>query len=333
MDPADLCLTITRAIHLAALLSAFGILAFWNLVAPPVLQTAGPAQRASIESAFLRLLHASLALSLATAVIWLATQAAVMAEPDTVGDAEAAIWPVLTDTHFGHILGLRFLLILGALLTVGNGSQGWRLKLGAILAGLGLILHAWATHAAAAQGMDRPILLATESLHLAAAGAWLGSLAPLFIVVGRLPASQGAMAARRFSPLGMLCAAALTATALIQSGFLIGGLTGLIDRDYGLVALVKLAILAVLLSLAAMNRFRHLPAMSSSESADARRRLRRNIGLETAAGLAAVLAAAFLSSLPPARHSQSASRMSLPMLAEIGQSSQFEYGTSASAPS
>jgi putative copper export protein len=196
-----------------------------------------------------------------------------------------------------------------------------------------LILHAWSTHAAAATGMDRLVLLTTESLHLAAAGAWLGSLAPLLIVIGKLPADQGAIAARRFSPLGMLCAAALAATALIQGEFLIGGLARLVGSDYGLVALVKLAMLAALLGLAATNRFRYLPALTGSTGADARRRLRRNIGLETTVGLAAVLAAAFLSSLPPARHAQAAWRMNLPMPGEMGQSSPSEYGASASAPS
>jgi len=333
IDLVGWALTAARAAHLAALLSAFGVLVFWTLVAPPVLRLAEVEPRAGIETAILKLFRSSLALALAMAILWLGLQAIVLAEPETAADAVDALWPVLSDTHFGHILSLRVALMVLALLALGDGSASGRRRLGAIVTGLALILHAWATHAAAAQGIDRPILLTVESLHLLAAGGWLGSLAPLLVIVGRLPANQGALAARRFSPLGMVCAATLAGTALIQGGLLIRSLSGLFGTDYGLVALAKLTMLVVLLGLAAANRFLHLPGLTGSTAPDAKRRLRRNIGLETTIGLAAVLAAAFLSSLPPARHAQSAWEMNLPALGEVEQSSQSEQNISVSADS
>ena len=299
MEAAELGLTAVRGVQIAASLSAFGVAMFWSTVAPPVLQGA---TRPRIEAGFRRLFRASLVVAVAAGLVWLVLQAAFMAEAETMADAAAAVWPVLTDTHFGHILSARLLLLVLAALLLGDGSSGGRRALAAVAAGLALILHAWSTHAAAAEGIAGAILLGAEPLHLLAAGAWLGSLAPLFIAVGALGPEEGARAARRFSPLGMLCVAILAGAALAQGWMLIGGLPALVGTDYGQVALIKLVLLFVLLALAAANRFRYAPAMCTPAGADAKRGLRRSIAVETAIGLAAVLAASLLADLPPALH-------------------------------
>jgi len=304
MEAAELGLTAVRGVQIAASLSAFGVAMFWSVVAPPVLRAAGGVTRDRIEAGFRRLFRASLAVAVAAGLVWLAAQAAFMAEAESMADVEAAVWPVLTATHFGHVLGLRLLLLVLSGLALGDGSKGGRIALAAVTAGLALVLQTWSTHAAAAEGIDRAVLLGAESLHLLAAGAWLGSLAPLFIAAGALAPDQGARATRRFSPLGMLCVTILAGAALAQSWILIGGLLALVGTDYGRVALVKLALLLVLLALAAANRFRYAPAMHGPVGADAKRRLRRSIAVETAVGLAAVLAASLLADLPPALHQQ-----------------------------
>jgi putative copper resistance protein D len=304
MEAAELGLTAVRGVQVAASLSAFGAAVFWSVVAAPVLQTAGDAARSRTEAQFRCLFRASLGVAVAAALIWLAAQAALMADAEDIGDAAAAVWPVLTATRFGHALCARLLLLVLSVLALGDGTQGGRRVLAAVAAGLALILQTWSTHAAAAGGMDRIILMGAEFLHLLAAGAWLGSLAPLFIAVGALAPEQGARAARRFSPLGMLCVALLSATALAQSWILIGDLPRLVGTDYGRVALVKLALMLVLLALAAANRFRYVPAMGGAAGADTRRGLRRSIAVETAVGLAAVFAASLLANLPPALHQQ-----------------------------
>jgi putative copper export protein/mono/diheme cytochrome c family protein len=302
VETAELGLTVARGVQIAASLSAFGTAVFWCAVAPPILQA--DAGRARIEARLRRLFRASLAVAIGAALVWLVAQAAFMAEAETVADAAAAIWPVLTDTHFGHVLDARLLLLLLSLPALGHGASVGRRALAAAAVGLSLILQTWSTHAAAAEGLDEAVLLTSQSLHLLAAGAWLGALAPLFMTIGALAPDQGARMSRRFSPLGMLCVAVLAATALGQSWILIGGLAGLVGTDYGRVALVKLALLLALLAFAAANRFRHTPAMHGSTSADARRALRRSIASETAVGLLAVFAASLLADLPPALHQQ-----------------------------
>src|SRR5262249_24329435 len=153
---------------------------FWSVVVPPILQAAAGATRDHIEASLQRLFRASLAVSIAAALIWLVAQAAFMAEAESLGDVAAAVWPGLPATHCGHVLGARLLLLMLAALAFGDGSKGGRRLLAAVAAGLALILQTWSTHAAAA---DHVILLGAESLHLLAAGAWLGSLAPLLMAV------------------------------------------------------------------------------------------------------------------------------------------------------
>ena len=306
MNAAELGLTAVRGVQIAAALSGFGVALFSSVLAPPVLQPVGDATRHRIEAKIRRVFHVSLAVAVAAALVWLLAQAAYMAETERIADVAAAVWPVLTATHFGHVLGAHLLLLVLSALAFGDGSKDDRRALAAVAAGLALILQTWSTHAAAADGTDRVVLLGAESLHLLAAGAWLGSLAPLFIAISALEPAHGAHAAQRFSPLGMLCVAVLTGTALAQSWILIGGLPGLLGTNYGHVALVKLALLFVLLALAGANRFRYTPAMRGPTSASAKRQLRRSIAVETAVGIVVVLAASLLAGLPPALKQQPA---------------------------
>jgi putative copper export protein/mono/diheme cytochrome c family protein len=302
METAELGLTAARGVQIAASLSAFGTAVFWCAVVPPVVPAG--AARGRIEARLRNLFRASLAVAIGAALVWLVAQAAFMAEAESVADVAAAIWPVLTDTHFGHVLDARLLLLLLAAPALGHGARTGRRALAVAAVGLSLILQTWSTHAAAAEGLDEAVLIISQSLHLLAAGAWLGSLAPLLTAVGALEPDQGARVSRRFSPLGMLCVAVLAGTALAQSWILIGGLAELVGTDYGRIALAKLALLLLLLAFAAANRFRYTPAMDGATSADAKRGLRRSIALETAVGLLAVFAASLLADLPPALHQQ-----------------------------
>src|SRR5215471_5068287 len=191
MDAAELGLTVVRGVQIAASLSAFGVAVFWSVVAPPVLQVANDATREHIEAAFRRLFRGSLAVAVAAALVWLVAQASFMAEAESLADAIGAVWPVLSDTHFGHVLAARFLLLMISGLALGRGTNRVRRTVATVAVGLALILQTWSTHAAATKGMDGAVLLGAESLHLVAAGAWLGSLAPLFLTVGALAPDQG----------------------------------------------------------------------------------------------------------------------------------------------
>jgi putative copper export protein/mono/diheme cytochrome c family protein len=301
MDAVDIALSAVRGVHVAASLSAFGVLLLWSAVLPP--GRSGPAL-GPIDVRLRRLFRLSLACAFAAAVVWILLEAMVMADAASLGETLSALWPVLRETRFGNVLILRLALLALAALLLGRGARRERRAGGALVAGLSLVPHAWLAHAGATAGTDGVILLGAETLHVLAAGAWVGSLAPLFIALGALAPGPALQACRRYSWLGLVCVVILAATALAQGWILIGGLPGLVGTSYGRVALLKLALFLSMLGLAAANRFRHAPALGGGDGAVARRRLRSSVAIEAATGLLVVLAAAFLADLTPALHEQ-----------------------------
>ncbi|MBV8397595.1 MAG: CopD family protein, partial [Acetobacteraceae bacterium] len=115
-------------------------------------------------------------------------------------------------------------------------------------------------------------------------------------------APSAAIAARRFSPLGLSCVLILAATAAAQGFELIGSAAGLFGPAFGRVALVKIALFLLLLAIAAFNRFRLTSTMATARGEWARRRTIQTVGTETFTGLLVVFAAGILASLPPAMH-------------------------------
>jgi putative copper export protein len=301
MGWTELALAGLRGMHIAASLVGFGLLIFWTVVAPPVLSSADTATRQLLEVRTRRLFRASIIVAAIAALVWLLAQAAYIADAGSILEAAAAVWPVMTATHFGRVLGIRLVLLALALLTLSLGTSRAQRTLAILSTGLALILQSWTAHAAAAEGPTRAILLSAETLHLLAAGTWIGSLVALFMLARALTPDQGARALLRFSPLGMLCVSILAATALVQGRLLIGTLPGLVGTDYGEVALLKLALFSTMLLLAATNRFHHARLLRGPQ-VGGRRRLQLSIGAEAVLGLAVIFAAAVLADLEPAVH-------------------------------
>jgi len=65
---------------------------------------------------------------------------------------------------------------------------------------------------------------------------------------------------------------------------------------------LKAVLFAVLIVIAAVNRFRLTPTLAGPEADKARRALALSIGIETVVGLCVVFAASLLSSLEPGMH-------------------------------
>ena len=310
-------LALVRGLSVAALLSVFGSLFFRTTLAPPVLARMEVAEAAAFQRRWHGLFWSSWAFAVLATLGWLLLQAAAMANAPNILAGAAAVPTVLADTQFGHLVLLQLTaLVLTALATGRAKRRPW------IATGFAAIATALqAGHSHAASMYDGPsFLLASELVHLLAAGAWLGGLAPLLMLVTAAPPVTAAYASRRFSPLGTACVLLLAITAGLQFWELIGSLPGLIGTGYGLMALVKLGLFAVLIGLAGSNRFRLTPALATASAARAKARLGRSIAVETGVGLLVVLAAGLLTNLPPAMHVQPvwpfAERLSLSTIKE-----------------
>jgi len=297
-------LAFGRGVHLAAVLSVFGTLVFRAVIAPPGLAGAPAATAARLERRLTSWVWYSFAAALLTAGVWLAEQTIDMAEAGSADEILAALRPVLLQTRFGHLLLLRLALLLTAAACFGGRRRGAWLAVATGLAGLSVVTQAAMGHAAAMGGAEGAGVASTEAMHLLAAGAWLGGLAPLCLAVASLPPAHAAAAARHFSPLGFACVVVLAASALVQGLELVGSVPALVGTAYGLIALGKLTGFCVLVGIAAQNRFVLTAALAGPAPDAAGRRLRFAVAGEAGLGLAVVLAAGVLASLSPGIHDQ-----------------------------
>ena len=95
----------------------------------------------------------------------------------------------------------------------------------------------------------------------------------------------------------------MAATAFVQGRELVGGVPGLLGTAYGALAAEKLALFAVLIVLAALNRFLLTPRIAAG-SRKSLRLLRASIAVEALIGVAIVLTASRLAGLYPGAHEQ-----------------------------
>jgi putative copper resistance protein D len=242
----------------------------------------------------------SLWFAILAAIIWLLLESASMAGTG-IPEAIEVVPMVISSTLFGHVIMAQIILLLmAATLTLWWATRERLLRVAAGSAGLATMLQAWHLHGAAMHPGLSPLLI-SEVLHVLAAGAWLGSLLPLALLIRVSPAQEGVAASRRFSNLGIGCVLVLVATAIWQGLVLVGGLDGLLGTPYGWMVLVKITLFAVLLAFAWRNRFRLTPALTDNAE-PARRVLTQSVLRESGVGLVIVLVASVLASLPPGMH-------------------------------
>jgi putative copper export protein/mono/diheme cytochrome c family protein len=307
LPPFDLqggiVLAAARDASVTALLSTFGTVAFRTLVVEKAFGRMPPDCVGRVKRMCLILAQASLAATVLGTLLWLVTQAASMADVETVGAAFAAVPTVLRKTTFGHVILLQLATLLVLAAVLGWRDRTARQRVALAVAALAVALEAGHSHAfAMVEGPS--LLLACDILHLVAAGAWLGGLLPLLLVVRMVPPQAGAMTARWFSPMGQWCIALLVVSASVQGWVLVASIPGLIGTAYGWMVLAKTGLFAVLLTFACLNRYRLAPALMRAEPEAARRILIGSLLLQTGAALVIVIAAVVLSELPPAMHLQ-----------------------------
>jgi putative copper resistance protein D len=229
----------------------------------------------------------ALVLALAAGIAWAGLAAAQMAE---AMDRQVVV-ATATDTLFGQLFLARMaaLLGMGLLLILRRGRA-----LMVALSATALALPAATSHAAAASPAGfAAIGAATDALHLLTAGFWMGGLVILLLLVRRREPNL-LLALSLFSDWGMAAVLLLAMTGLINSASILLGPEGKMSPPYlGLLG-AKLALVAVMVGLALVNRFRLMPRAREAPIA-------RNMVLELSLGLGAVLLAGALGQLQPLR--------------------------------
>jgi putative copper resistance protein D len=317
-------LVAARTLHFTATISLAGGFAWECLIAGPAFRSRGaPAISALLHRRLDWLAWGSLVLALVSGAAWLAAVAAAMSGKPLGVVLTQGVWAiVLTRTRFGTDWLLRFVLAVPLAFCLllrqrrrarAAAAVSWTALL---LAALMLASLAWAGHGAATPGAPGDLHLAADILHLLAAGVWLGTLAPLALLLAEARrfgdpgwAALVRAATRRFSILATVSVAILFSAGLVNTWFLAGTIPALVGTDYGRLLLVKIALFLGTLVIAAANLLRLTPRLADPAAAGiglwhAVGWLRRNALAEAILGLAVLAAVGALGTLPPGLHSE-----------------------------
>jgi putative copper resistance protein D len=270
-------LALARGLYFAASMLLFGLCAFgWLLRArlPMILPLRDQPLRWIL-----------LLLALVTGCAWLGLAAAAMADAMDRHVVAAAA----ADTVFGQFFLVRMAALagLGLLMAIRRGRAAM-----VVLSALALVLPAATSHAAAASPAGFAAIGAmTDGTHLLTGGFWIGGLAALLLLWRRQEPNM-LLALSLFSDWAMVAVLLLLMTGLINAASILLGQKGTASLLYLSVLGAKLALVAGMLGLALVNRFRLMPRGREVL-------ITRHAAIELGLGLGAVLLAGLLGQLQP----------------------------------
>lgn len=129
------------------------------------------------------------------------------------------------------------------------------------------------------------LLAALITFHLLAVSFWWGALAPLHrLSADRYEAAHAADIAERFGKQATIIVPMLIVAGGTFAWLIMGSVAALFTTNYGRVLLVKLAVVAIVLGFAAINKLRFVPALAA-DLPHAKSRFRLSLKLETFAFL------------------------------------------------
>jgi putative copper resistance protein D len=301
-------LVVIRGVHFAATAIITGTLIF----RATVLEAAASPAAFLVRAKTLRIAWISLAVSAASGVTWLLLEASSMSGlPFREAMTPGVLSTVMNETQFGFVSEIRLAMaaILGGCLAYHRFAPARGL---ALVSSLGLIAAlAWTGHAGSTPGAAGNLHLTADIFHLFAAAAWIGGLVSLVVLLSVARHDQslaGASLARnatqRFSTVGIASVIVIFATGMINAWILVGSWHGLIATGYGRLLMLKMALFAVMLAIAALNRFWLTPRLGAPAQSKllALRQLTRNSVIEIALALVIFAIVGMLGTLHPAIH-------------------------------
>lgn len=254
-------------------------------------------------------------LALALSALSIVAMTASMAGVPLFDVDRASVTMMINETPMGVAWQVRLVALLLAVLA-GVGLKGRApLAWSAVIVGASataLATLAWTGHGAANEGVVGQTQLAADIVHLLASGAWLGALVALAALAFRWSAGMSIdevrlvhRALERFSLVGSVIVGLIVITGLVNGYMLVGpaNMLSLPSSLYGQLLIVKLALFAAMLALAAANRWRLTPALQRAigdgNTAPAMRLLRRSVIVETVAAATILALVAWLGTLQP----------------------------------
>lgn len=285
---------VTRTLGFVALLLTIGAVVVAARVLPHLRVAVSDEDAGAIAHGLSRVGSAAAALSLLHALARL-TQQVRLAALDEIGLAD---WTAAVTTG---AWGAGFTLQVAGSVVALLGFRRRRVLLAALGVTMLAIVPALSGHAIA----QSAAAVVADAVHVAAAGAWLGTLAVMALLFFT-PALRGSCgpqvattAVRAFSPLALITAGVVMASGAANALWRLGAWPADLTDPYVRWLAGKLVAVAVMLAIGAYNWRRVLPRLDGSADADAR--LSRSAWAEVTVGLVIlVLTAVLVFVQPPA---------------------------------
>lgn len=184
------------------------------------------------------------------------------------------------------------LTILALASTRGSGTHAALLFPAAVIIAAAVLT----SHSMARLEYRLPLVIIT-ALHQLATAAWLGGLPYLLIAVRRSSSAEFArQISARFSTLALVSVGVLACAGVLLSFAYVGSLKALYGTSYGAMVATKVLLFCVLLFLGALN----FQLVRNGQASTILASLKRFGEAEIGVGITVILAAASLTSLPPA---------------------------------
>ncbi len=309
-------LLVARWTVFLSLMAAVGLFTLRMLIARPLLRRVPGTSLAPVAIAFG--VATAVALIVTPVYVQLATAQFALRSAFDIGD----VVPLARASAFGRgYLDLELVIALFALaalvaICIDRPERRERsvaellALIGALVAGAAaLLVPGLAGHAA--ETSPRGLSLALDWLHLAAGSLWIGGLVGLLVVWVSLGAGRRlaglAVVVPRFSRVAFVAVMLLIASGTWAAVLHLPTLSSLWQTSYGKALLVKIALLGAAMLLASGNLVRNTPRLQAAAAQPtlalgAARLLRALVSGEVLLVVAAIFAAAVLSSLaPPAK--------------------------------
>jgi putative copper resistance protein D len=306
---------LARAVHIGACLLFFGVFAFDRFVATAI-STSGKIEIASYWQTRIRVFNLILQpVILLSGIAWFALVVMTMSGQPLQTEILKTVW---TQTQFGTVWKLRLIFWVAAaviamlfrFLKSKTSLQKTLIWLQLFFSSILLGSLAWAGH-----GQETSIWhLFADVLHLLVAGFWPTDLLPFALLLHRLRQAPDsahwhsiAALVRRFSALSLGSVVLLAATGFINSWFLVGSFSNLLEQPYGRWLLAKIILFCFATAIGAANLLRLKPRLlienSQAQKLNATAtQLQFNVQTELAIGMAIVVVVAILGILPPPAH-------------------------------
>lgn len=181
---------------------------------------------------------------------------------DASGMIDLEMLGLLWSTPVGTALALRLvglaLLILG--LFIG--------PLGLWVSVFGGVMAIWSfDHVGHVSGRDLTVLDIALTLHLLAVAFWIGIMTPLKRMASAAATYPiAAQVGHRFGQIASVAVPLLILAGAYMGYVLVGSVAALLGTGYGQILIVKVALVAVLLGLAAANKLRFIPDIQAGDA-------------------------------------------------------------------